>query len=269
MSVQMRAYMPTALLRPFIEQYWEGIYMGSSSAALQQKVLPTGYIELVLHLSDARCEMKISSVWGNSAAFSLVGFWTAPFVLQFRDRVEVFCIRLKPEALYFILDVPAAEFINCSANLEEVFGHTFTHFCLQIEELKTFEERIRLADQYFLQRLNKANRGYSYLHRAAHLIRYRNCKLSVESLSNEVCISTRQLEREFKDKLGMSPKTYMRIIRLNAILQLLTQQPELNFSQLSYLGGYADQAHFIRDFKKLTGELPSAYFSRPQNFLAT
>lgn len=269
MSVQMRECMPTALLRPFIEQYWEGIYKGSSSAALRQKVLPTGYIELVLHLSDARCEMKISSAWGNSAAFSLVGFWTAPFLLQFRDRVEVFCIRLKPEALYFIFNVPAAEFINCSANLEEIFGPSFTRFCLQIEELKTFDERTQLADQYFMQRLNKANRGQSYLHRAAHLIRYRNCELSVERLSNEVCISTRQLEREFKDKLGVSPKTYMRITRLHTILQLITEQPELNLSQLSYLGGYADQAHFIRDFKKLTGELPSAYLAGSQNFLAT
>lgn len=261
--------MPTPLLRPFIEQYWEGIYRGSSSAALQQKVLPTGYIEMVLHLSVARCEMKFSSAWGNSAAFSLVGFCTAPFLLQFRDRVEVFCIRLKPEALYFIFDIPAAEFINSSGNLEEIFGPSFTRFCLQIEELKTFEERTQLADRYFLNKLDKAGKRQSYLHKAAHLIRYSNCELSVESLSNKVCISTRQLEREFKDKLGVSPKTYMRIMRLHGILQLITEQPELNLSQLSYLGGYADQAHFIRDFKNLTGELPSAYLTGPQNFVAT
>lgn len=266
MGVQMKGYEPAAALRPFVAQYWDGTFIGKPTAALEQKVFPSGYIELVLHLSDARCELKVNSAWNESAAFSLVGFWTAPFLLQFRDKVETFGIRFKPEAMYFIFGVPAAEFINCSANLEEIFDPSFTSFCLHIEELKTVEERIQLADAYLLKRLYKAENRQPYVQMAADLIRRRKGEISVESLSDEVCISTRQLEREFKNKLGMSPKTYMRIARLNMVLQLINQHPSISLAQLSYQGGYADQAHFIRDFKQITGELPSVYVSEQKSF---
>lgn len=270
MDVQMQELMPAAALRPFVVRYWDGTFVGKPTAALEQKVFPSGFIEMVLHLSDARCALKFNAGWSTSAAFSLVGFWSTPFVLQFQDRVEVFGIRLKPEALYLIFGVPAAEFINCSANLEEVFGPSFTSFCLQLEERKTVEERVQLADAYLLKRLYAVrNQHPPYVQLAADLIRSRKGEASVEALSDEVCISTRQLEREFKNKLGLSPKTYMRITRLNTILQLIKQQPALTLAQLSYLGGYADQAHFIHDFKQMTGELPSAFVSDQKSFLTT
>ena len=265
----MVEYKPAAALRPFVVQYWDGTFIGKPTAALEQKVFPSGYIELVLHLSDARCEFKVGSGWSTSAAFSMVGFWTTPYLLQFRDKVEVFAIRLYPEAMYPIFGVPAAEFINSSANLEEIFGPSFTSFCLKIEELKTVEERVQLADAYLLKRLYSAENKRPYVQMAADLIRRQKGDVSVENLSDEVCISTRQLEREFKNKMGLSPKTYMRIARLNTVLQLINQQPSLTLAQLSYLGGYADQAHFIRDFKQITGELPSVYVSDQKSFLVS
>ena len=266
MGVQINEYAPAVALRPFVVQYWEGVFKGSPTAALSQKVVPSGYIELVLHLSYSRCELKVNSDWKESAAFSLVGFWTSPFMLQFKDTVETFGIRFKPEAIYSLFGVPAAEFINCSANLEEVFGSSFTSFCLQIEELKTAGERVQLADNYLLKKLYKADGRSSFLQAAADLIRRQKGEISVKTLSDTVCISTRQLEREFKNKLGLSPKTYMRIARLNMVQQLVNQNPAITMAQLSYLCGYADQAHFIKDFKGLTGELPSVYVTEKENY---
>ena len=267
MSVLIHEYAPAVALRPYVVQYWEGVFKGSPTAALSQKVVPSGYIELVLHLSNARCELKVSNEWIESAAFSLVGFWTTPFMLQFKDTVVTFGIRFKPEAMYSIFGVPAAEFINCSANLEEVFGSSFASYCLQIEELKTAGERVQLTDNYLLKELYKTERRVSIVQVAADLIRRQKGEVSVKSLSDTVCISTRQLEREFKNKLGLSPKTYMRIARLNMVQQLISQNPAINMAQLSYLCGYADQAHFIKDFKGLTGELPSVYVTEKEHYI--
>lgn len=267
MSVQVKKYAPAVALRPFVVQYWEGVFMGKLTAVLEQRVVPSGYIELVLHLSDARCELKINAAWEKSAAFSIVGFWTTPFTLQFKDKVEVFAIRFKPEAMYFIFGVPAAEFLNCSANLEEAFGPSFASFCLQIEAVKTIEKRIQLADQYLISKLYEADARTTYFQTAADLIRTQKGGITVESLSDSVCISPRQLEREFKNKLGISPKTYMRIARLNTVLDFIYKSPNVSLAQLSYLCGYSDQAHFIKDFKSLTGELPSSYLLEQESFI--
>lgn len=263
MSVKIKQYAPADSLKPYIEYYWEGTFVGSPSAAFHHQVIPTGYIDFILHFSDARCEVKTGSDWQGSSRFYLSGFWTTPFWVQFWDTVVTFNIRFKPEALFILLNLPASELLNRPNNLEEVFGSHFNTFFLQLEAVKTVEEKIQLADQFFLKKLSGSKKNNSYLQLASEIIRLQRCEISVERLSDEVCISSRQLEREFKNKLGISPKTYMRITRINMVQELVTNNPTLNQSQLAYLAGYSDQAHFIKDFKKLTGVLPSGLVSDP------
>ncbi|WP_210462932.1 helix-turn-helix domain-containing protein [Rufibacter roseolus] len=267
MEVEIQRHNATAALQPFIAQYWSGTFRGKSMATLRQKVLPSGYIELVLHLPKARGTLKGKPPQPSSNAFSFFGFWTVPYVLQFRNEVETFGICFKPEALHAVFGVAAATLLNCPANLEEVLGASFSSFCRKLKQLKTFEERVNAADAYFLKQIPVTDAPPSFVQLAANLIRCQEGGTSVECLSHEVCIGMRQLEREFKNKLGLSPKTYMRISRLNKVLQLISLNPSLSLAQLSYLGGYADQAHFNRDFKQITGELPSVYLAEQENFL--
>ena len=65
----------------------------------------------------------------------------------------------------------------------------------------------------------------------------------------------------------MGPKAYQRIIRFRNAYEYL-QQNEGNFSwaNVSYNFGYSDQAHFIRDFKKFTGALPTAIVLHNEQF---
>lgn len=261
MSVKIKEYTPIDALKPYVVQYWEGIYYGNAAAALYQKILPSCYVDFILHLSDARCRVQINSVWQLSPIFYLAGFWTTPFDIQFWDKVETFNIRFKPEAMDYLFGIPAVEFVNAPGNLEDVFGSSLSSFCLQLEALKTVHERIKLTDEYLLKRLHKTKNQSGYVNIASELIRRQNCEISVDTLSKEVCISPRQLEREFKNKLGISPKTYMRMARLNHVQQIVLQQPDVSLAQLSYLSGYSDQAHFVKDFKKLTGQLPSVYIT--------
>lgn len=207
MSIHLKEYTPAAPLTPFIEYYWEGIYCGSALNSLEQKVIPTGYIDFILHLSDARCEVKMNSDWQISAPFFLSGFWSTPIRVQFWERVETFNIRFKPEAIEFLFGIPAAEFQNTSGNLEDVLGPSFSSFCFQLEASRTVNERIKLTDEYLLNKLYNSKIRFSYLQVASDLIRNQKCEISVEALSDKVCISARQLEREFKNKLGISPKT--------------------------------------------------------------
>jgi AraC-like DNA-binding protein len=87
---------------------------------------------------------------------------------------------------------------------------------------------------------------------------------SVSDLANELKISERQLERIFKQYVGLSPKFYSRIIRFSTIFQL-KEQGDPNWIDLTYESGFADQSHFIRNFKAFTGEDPSSYSFGDQN----
>jgi len=89
----------------------------------------------------------------------------------------------------------------------------------------------------------------------------------MEELTKNVFISPRQLEREFKDKMGISPKQYMRLNRLNEANRLLQNGDVTDLTQLSYLNGFSDQAHSIRDFKAFSGLSPKRFLKDKEKFI--
>lgn len=60
----------------------------------------------------------------------------------------------------------------------------------------------------------------------------------------------------------MSPKKFVNIIQLHSFLKLLRNKPaEKDLTSICYEGGYFDQSHLIRAFKKYTGITPSEYLN--------
>ena len=56
----------------------------------------------------------------------------------------------------------------------------------------------------------------------------------------------------FREHTGVSPKTFIRLVRFQNILsQLRSGSVSRNHADLACEWGYADQSHFIRDFKSL------------------
>jgi AraC-like DNA-binding protein len=82
----------------------------------------------------------------------------------------------------------------------------------------------------------------------------------VEMLVERAGLGLRQLQRMFREWVGVSPKWVIRRYRLiEAAERLRGEDASLNFAALTLELGYADQAHFIRDFKALVGMTPAGY----------
>jgi AraC-like DNA-binding protein len=82
---------------------------------------------------------------------------------------------------------------------------------------------------------------------------------SVEELASRAKLTTRTLQRLFGQYVGIGPKWVINRYRIHeAIAQLQTGGP-IDWMEVALALGYFDQAHFIRDFRKLVGSSPSAY----------
>ena len=87
-----------------------------------------------------------------------------------------------------------------------------------------------------------------------------NGQLSVDELSKQTNINRRQLERKFSSAIGLSPKQLSKTIRLQATLKMLLSKKFTSLTALAYENEYYDQAHFIKDFKELTGFTPKEFY---------
>ena len=72
----------------------------------------------------------------------------------------------------------------------------------------------------------------------------------------------RALQRLFAEYVGVSPKWTIRRYRLQEAAERLAAAESVDWPALALDLGYADQAHFIRDFKRMIGRAPAEYFKR-------
>ncbi len=148
-----------------------------------------------------------------------------------------------------------------------VIGNQFQDFSERLREEKNITAMIRRAESYLTRNLTRNKIQLNYINVAAELIR-KTKVTRVDELPQRIFISRRQLEREFKEKLGISPKHYLRITRLNEVQRLLNENHSINLTSVAYHCGYADQAHLIRDFKSFTGDTPTVFIRGKNRYIS-
>jgi transcriptional regulator GlxA family with amidase domain len=120
------------------------------------------------------------------------------------------------------------------------------------------EERATAAGPWLLARLAEAPRARGTVQRAVELILKARGQTRMDDVARTLGFSRRRLERAFARELGIPPKLYARIVRLNAVLAVLDESERPHAVDLALDAGFFDQAHLLRDFRILAGRTPSA-----------
>jgi AraC-like DNA-binding protein len=81
--------------------------------------------------------------------------------------------------------------------------------------------------------------------------------LEIKSLEKKTGYSHRYLDMLFREHLGISPKTYSTILRFQAYYKDWSKDSTSYFHKDKILELYYDQAHFIKEFKRYTGQTPT------------
>jgi AraC family transcriptional regulator len=81
---------------------------------------------------------------------------------------------------------------------------------------------------------------------------------SLESIAAAANLSKFYLERVFKKATGLSPHSYMLMLRVERAKQLLSSSPN-PIVEIAMELGFSDQSHFTNVFKRMTGFTPNAY----------
>lgn len=128
----------------------------------------------------------------------------------------------------------------------------------QLGEAQQDADRISLVEQFLLSRMQQQEPDHLVL--AAIDILYRNKgNIRISDMLPLLHTSQSPLEKRFRKVVGASPKKFASLVRLKYILQDYT--PGTSFTSLGYEAGFYDQAHFIKEFKSLTGETPENFFA--------
>ena len=79
---------------------------------------------------------------------------------------------------------------------------------------------------------------------------------SVDALARELGLSRQHLGRVFQQRVGVSPKTFASVARLQRAVDLLGRAEGAGLAEAALALGYYDQAHMCRDFRELCALSP-------------
>ena len=86
--------------------------------------------------------------------------------------------------------------------------------------------------------------------------------LGITRLAPALGVTRQHLARRFAQLVGVSPKTFARVVRLGRVIERARAVPAgeaINWSALALDVGYYDQSHLVDEFKELTGVSPTVW----------
>ena len=85
--------------------------------------------------------------------------------------------------------------------------------------------------------------------------------IRIKDLYTNLNISKSKLEKHFNKEIGMTPKEFCKIEKINHFIRSYKEGYSSNLTELTYQCGYYDQSHLIKDFKYLLNTSPRKFFT--------
>jgi AraC-like DNA-binding protein len=181
--------------------------------------------------------------------------------LQTIGSLKLIIAVFRPFGMSKILNTSAGELKNKIIDLESVLGNnvrTLDDFlCKKVSNLEVAES----LNSFFSQLLKEfETRLYPMVMAATNWIMERNGLFKAEELIDFTGYNQRNIERAFHNLVGIAPKKLGSIIKLHHFLgEIKGTGSKYNFTSNVFDAGYFDQAHLIREFRKITGLTPTTY----------
>lgn len=247
-----RSFLPHPFLQTWVQCYW---------VARQAQIPEKGFTENLY--PDGGTNINFRFIPDELPDVSFHSFQKLTR-MQFNGDINLLGIRFRPGGAFQLLGMDMPALTGGSYALEEldtnIDNSSLNLVREQLQEIKTAGQRIELIDSWLLQQAAKnfsQNGPIQYL-----LPALPSATNTIDEMSAEVNLSRRQLERRFRQEVGMTLVQIKQLQRMKKARQLISLNPDKSLIDLAHELGFYDQAHFVHQFQKVNQQSPGEYRDR-------
>lgn len=246
---------PCTELRPYIRCFWGSPkpYRNKESTVSdlsRNLVIPDCCMDIIFDIDY--CNNKLDNLF---CSINDAPFYTAE--VKKSSIVSTFGIRFNFWAVHLFSDKDLPKACNEFSEVDKYFRSLKKDIENIVIKYHSIKERVYHVEKLLLRKLYKKPFSNSNLLNGVYHILQAKGATTISTISQYTCVSSRQLERIFREYIGITPKKCCSLVRYQNIWKDLVYKRNLSFSDITYNYGYSDQAHMINDFKKYHGSTPS------------
>jgi len=177
----------------------------------------------------------------------------------------VFQIIFNPGTLYRLTGMPASAITNQYLDAEIFFSAEIRNVNEQLYAATGYNSMIEIANDFVRTLIKKIKKPGLLIDGVFPLLLGSQRKFTLQQLAHEACLSTKQLERKFKERTGVNPKLFERIIRFDQAFRLKNSYPKMDWLRIAMECDYHDYQHLAKDYKDFTSLSPNAFHEIENN----
>lgn len=184
------------------------------------------------------------------------GVYTTP-AYHYSSRADCYGIRFHPIGLHAIFGIDMQRLANKFFRPSEILPDRFLAEIWKLDDIRHtkagHDSIFQLIREWTKEPLD------AWLSDFYWEIRSSQQTISLADAYERSGRSPKYVNERFKRAVGITPKVFSRILRLDALLLALDPSQQVNWAEHAHNYGFYDQSHFNRDFRNFTGLTPSEY----------
>ncbi|MDN5204545.1 helix-turn-helix transcriptional regulator [Fulvivirgaceae bacterium BMA10] len=263
-----QTFQPHPDLEALVKFYWT-LEVPFDPNNQKQKIIPDGCIEMTFNLGDNIKRYISDSEFILHPCAMVMGQRTKSYYIEPVGHVNSFAICFYPYGFGNFVNTPLKNLADKETPVENLFGEIPAKELEQkIIQATDTQQRIEIIETFLLNKLNDNTTVENIVRTTVDALVSTNGSTPINTILKDDLSKRRQLERNFKKQIGISPKQLGKVMRLQAALKMLLNNNE-NLTDIAYESEYFDQAHFIKDFKEFTGITPKEFLGDESMALST
>jgi AraC-like DNA-binding protein len=255
-------FIPHATLQDVVKRFWilEKEYTADDNI---EEVTPDACVELIFNFGSPY--IQNDSTRRELPKVCLIGLLSKPLRLQANGLVKIVAARFYAWGALAFFENAADANSATPVDIKRIWRQAVQRIAAHVEA-EEHSKAVEVIEDFLIGQRLKTLFDPERVRAAAKLLYHTKGQFRVAELADYCNLSVRQLQRQFDETTGVSPKTLARTIRFEAIRERLMFHPDVNLTDLAYEFGYTDQAHFIKDFKAFTDKTPSEFVNELRAF---
>ena len=208
---------------------------------------------------------------GEAPAVTIFGQQLKRFDVYLPREFLMFRVHFQPGALFRLVNCPLYEFGDDYFDAELILGRAARDVNERLANASSYAEMVQVTEEYLMCRVGEVRQNVLPVDRAAARLTADPLHTSMDWLARHACLSARQFNRTFTERIGVGPKFYSRLVRFHRTSLFKTEHPAVAWPTVALECGYTDYQHLVRDFRQFTDGTPNSWLhdeaAAPENVL--
>lgn len=226
------------------------------------RFLPNGDTEILIDFHDTPQFIYDNSSLKEIQACHHIwasGLRTEPITIPAGNKSEMMVISFKKGKAASFFPFPMEEIADSVVDADLVWGADFGLLRERLLATDDIALRFRIVEEFLINEFQSQMTVNPCVAFAIGEMTERPDAISIAKMNAKIGYSQKHFTDMFRRQVGVTPKSYLKIMRFQKAVRTIDATPDLDWGQIALECGFYDQSHFINDFKHFSGFTPEHY----------